>query len=133
MFSYHAVVVHGLDHARMALRPGLPVTLLSAPGAALYGGCLWWRTLVAIAREEFPATPVCDILDCAASPGRAMAALRIGQRVLVLHPACPAFAAVAGAAATLGATVLTARPDELDLADSDAVRRLEAWLRRPPE
>src|SRR5215470_17058828 len=113
MFSYRAVVVHGLDHARTALRPGLPVTLLSAPGAGVYAGCLWWRALVQTAATEFPATPICDILDCADAPGRAMAALRVGQHLLVLDPACPAFAAVTAAGATLGASVLPARPEAL--------------------
>jgi len=69
------------------------------------------------------------VLDCADSPGCAMAALRVGQRRLVLDPACPAFAAVAATAATLGATVLAGRPAALDLADRDAERRLHAWLR----
>lgn len=47
-----AVIVHGLDNARTALAPGRPVTLLSAPGAALYAGCGWWRALVRLAQVE---------------------------------------------------------------------------------
>jgi hypothetical protein len=50
MIIHPAVIVHGLSDARAALRPGWPVTLLSAPGAALFAGCLWWRELVAAAR-----------------------------------------------------------------------------------
>ena len=65
--------------ARLALAPGLPVTLLSAEGAALYMGVGWWQALVGAARASYPATPCADILDCADSPGRAMAALRMGQ------------------------------------------------------
>jgi hypothetical protein len=116
-----AVVVHGLGHARAAMAPGLPVTLLSARGAAVYAGCGWWRALMAAAGAEF------DILDCAAAPGYAMAALRIGQRRIVLDPG-PAFAAVSAAAATLGAVVLDARPVALDLGERGAERRLRAWL-----
>src|SRR5271165_2454206 len=101
MFFPPAVVVHGLDQARTALRSGLPVTLLSARGAALYAGCGWWRALVALAVAEAPGAEVHDILDCADAPGQAMAALRIGQQTLILDAACPAFAAVAAAAATL--------------------------------
>lgn len=123
-----AVIVHGLPEARAALRPGRPVTLLSARGAALYAGVLWWRELVAAARAAGPATPVYDILDCADAPGQAMAALRAGQRVLVLDPACPAFAAVRGAAESLGAVVLKRAPPALDLHDRRAARRLQAWL-----
>jgi hypothetical protein len=116
-----AVVVHGLRQARTALAPGLPVTLLSARGAALIAGCGWWRALMQAAGAEF------DILDCADAPGYAMAALRIGQRAIVLDPG-PAFPAVSAAAATLGAIVLPERPPALDLAEPGAERRLPAWL-----
>jgi hypothetical protein len=128
MILHPAVVVHGLDQARSALRPALPVTLLSAPGAAAFAGCLWWRSLIGQARAEFPDAVLLDVLDCADAAGQAMAALRVGQRVLVLDPACPAFAAVAAAAAGLGATVLAARPPALDLAAYGAARGLTLWL-----
>jgi|ERR1019366_7151180 hypothetical protein len=130
MFFPPAVVVHGLDEARTALRPGRPVTLLSARGAALYAGCGWWRALVAAVLADAPAAEVHDILDCADAPGQAMAALRIGQHNFILDAACPAFAAVAAAAATLGASVLAERPEALDLAERGADRRLAAWLDR---
>ncbi len=128
MIHRQAVVVHGLAQARAALRPGFPVVLLSAPAAAGYAGCLWWRELVAAARAAHPATPALDVLDCGAAPGHAMAALRVGQRLLILDPACPAYRAVAGAAATLGAHVLPARPPALDMAARGAQRRLAGWL-----
>lgn len=129
MISLPAVVVHGLDDACLALRPGLPVTLLSGRGAALYAGEAWWRALVQAAREAAPAADFRDILDCADAPGRAMAALRIGQKALILSATCPAFAAVAACAATLGASVMSDRPPALDLAEPGATRRLDAWLR----
>ena len=116
-----AVVVHGLRHARAALAPGLPVTLLSARGAAVYAGCGWWRALMQACSAEI------DILDCADAPGYAMAALRVGQRRIILDRG-PAFAAVSTAAATLGAVVLAERPAALDLAERGAERRLLAWL-----
>ena len=116
-----AVVVHGLRHARAALAPGLPVTLLSARGAAAYAGCGWWRALMQACGAEI------DILDCADAAGYAMAALRIGQRTIVLEQG-PAFAAVRAAAAALGAAVLDVRPAALDLADRGAERKLLAWL-----
>jgi len=132
MILHPAVVVHGLDDVRTALRPGRPVILLSAPGAALYAGCLWWRALIARGRAEFPDSAAgdvpADVLDCAGAPGHAMAALRVGQLGLVLDPACPAFAAVTAAAATLGATVLPGRPPALDLATPGAARLLAGWL-----
>lgn len=117
-----AVVVHGLEHARLALSVGRPVTLLSAPGAASYAGCGWWRALIAAAGGVGP-----DVLDCADSAGRALEALAGGCRMLVLLP-CPAWAAVAERAAAYGAAVLRARPDSLDLAQRGAERRIAAWL-----
>lgn len=121
------VVVHGLADARLALAEGLAVTLLSAQGAAVWGGAGWWRALVAAAMAAHPATPCRDVLDCGAAPGRAMAALRAGQRALVLDPACPAFARIT----SLGALVLPCRPPALDLAGRGAARGLRAWLSAP--
>jgi hypothetical protein len=129
MFSAPAVIVHGIDQARAALRPGLPVILLSAPAAAGYAGCGWWRALVDLAAGEHPATPHIDVLDCGIAPGLAMAALRIGQRHLILAPSSPAFAAVAAAGAGLGALVFGEPPAALDLAERSASRRLVPWLR----
>ena len=118
-----AVVVHGLPHLRAATAPGLAVTLLSGPGAAIYAGCGWWRALMALGAGSNP-----DILDCADAPGRAMEALRAGCRLLVLDPAVPAWPLVASRAAVAGARLLPARPPALDLASPGAARRLAAWL-----
>ena len=100
-----AVIVHGLADARVALAPGLPVTLLSAPGAALYAGCGWWQ---------------------------AMAALRIGVIRLVLWRGASGWSAVATIAAQPGGFVLESAPPALDLAQSGAGprrdRQLHTWL-----
>lgn len=114
------IVIHGLAHARLALAPGRPVTLLSAPGAALYAGSGWWRAIIRAAGTDAP-----DILDCADAPGRALEALSIGCRRLILLP-CPAWDAVAERAA--GALLLRERPPALDLAEPGASRRIAAWL-----
>ena len=79
----------GWPMRKAALAPGLPVTLLSAPGAALFAGCLWWREIVAAARAVFPNTEAVDILDCADASGLALGALRSGVRRLVLWPDAP--------------------------------------------
>jgi hypothetical protein len=123
MFSRPAVVVHGLEDACAALRPGLPVLLVSAPGAALYAGAGWWRALIEAATRAYPATPCNDLLDCADAPGRAMAALRAGCSALVLDPACPAFTAVQAAAGPLGAVVLGVRPVTMDVAQWHTIAR----------
>lgn len=122
-----AVVVHQLSDARAALRPGRPVTLLSAPGAASYAGCGWWRALVGQALAE-AGRDAPDVLDCADAAGRAVEALRAGCRCLVLAPDVPVFTEVTARAAALGAVVLPARPPALDLAGPGARRRLDAWL-----
>jgi hypothetical protein len=128
MKSWPMVVVHDLAQARLALAPGLPVALLSAEGAALYMGVGWWQALVAAARAAHPGTPCADILDCADSPGRAMAALRMRQPGLFLDANVPGFAAIAQIAAAQGAVLLRERPAALDLGGPNAARALAAWL-----
>jgi hypothetical protein len=123
-----AVIVHGLAMARAALAPGRPVTLLSAEDAAIFAGVGWWRALMAACRDAHPGAVFQDILDCGDEPGRALEALRAGQPALILRAGPPVFADIAGRAATLGAILLAEAPPALDLADSDAPRRLPAWL-----
>jgi hypothetical protein len=113
MEHYPAVIVHSLADAEAALAQGRVdggVTLLSAPGAALYAGCGWWRALVEAARTRHPDVPCMDVLDCADGTGQAMAALRIGVTRLVLWPDAPGRDAVVGIAESLGGFVLTAPP-----------------------
>ncbi len=128
MFFPPAVIIHGLADARAAVAPRRPVTLLSAPGAALYAGCLWWRSLVELVWQD----GVVDLLDCADGSGQAMAALRVGVCRLVLWPNAPGWSAVAEIAGTLGGCVLAEAPPSLDLAERGASRRLEQWLTANP-
>jgi hypothetical protein len=126
-----AIMVHGLDHACAALAPGLPVTLLSGPGAASYAGVGWWQALVA---EAIRLTPACcviappDVLDCGDATGRALEAVRAGQLLLVLRAKPALLADVSERAARLGGTVLAEAPPALDLAQYNAARRLRDWL-----
>ncbi|MGK7862678.1 hypothetical protein [Falsiroseomonas sp. E2-1-a4] len=117
----------GTLRAVMEWVPAGAALLLSAPGAAGFLGPGAWRALVALA----PGYP--DALCCGDAAGDALAALRAGCRVLVLEDACPAFAAVAGAAAEVGAVLLPARPAALELDVIDLRRpagrsRLADWL-----
>jgi hypothetical protein len=118
-----AVIVHSLAHARQALAPARPVTLLSARGAARYAGCLWWQELLAQSGHAGPA-----LLDCGDAPGRALEALKLGLTGLVLRCPPPAFAVVAEIAAAQRAVLMAEAPPALDLAESGAVRRLLSWL-----
>ena len=131
MIVYPAVIVHGLTDAKAALAPGLPVTLLSAPGAAQFAGCLWWREIVTAARALCTVTDVIDILDCADASGMAMGALRSGVFRLVLWPDAPGWHRVAAIAERSGGFVLRRAPPALDLAQRNAIRRLHTWLRNP--
>jgi hypothetical protein len=102
--------------------------LLSAPGAALYAGCGFWRALMERARQEFPGAAVMDVLDCAGGSGQALGAVRIGQKLLVLERTAPGWQAVAAIAAQLGGTVLAAAPPAIDLARRGMERQLRSWL-----
>ena len=131
MILYPAVIVHGREQACEAAAAGGPVTLLSAPGAGLFAGCLWWRGIVDAARTARPATPVLDVLDCADGSGAAMAALRSGVTRLVLWPEAPGWRAIASIAEGQGGFVLPQAPAALDMAGRGAALRLQAWLWRP--
>ncbi|HEY4041300.1 MAG TPA: hypothetical protein VGM32_05575 [Rhodopila sp.] len=130
MIIHPAVIVHGLADAKAALSFGAPVTLLSAPGAAAFAGCLWWREVVESARADFPGTEAMDILDCADASGLALGALRNGVMQLVLWPEAPGWARVAAVAGRQGGLLLPGAPAALDLARRGAARRLCAWLDR---
>jgi len=124
-----AVIIHGLPHALAALALGRPVTLLSAPGAASYAGCAWWRAVVAAALAAHPDADAPDALDCGDAPGRALEALSAGCGIVVLHPG-PAWDDIAIRLSSRGALLLTAAPAALDLGWRGADRQLAAWLGR---
>ena len=120
-----AMVVHGREQAEWALRvaAGRPVLLVSAPGAALNAGPGWFKAVLDQAAAAFPDATVHAVLDCAAAPGAALAALRAGFKLVVFDLTHPAAASVLGAAAEAGAEVLGARPAALDLGMLDPRRR----------
>jgi hypothetical protein len=125
-----AVVIHSLADARNALAVGRAVTLLSAPGAALYAGSGWWRALIDAAHREYSSVPMRDILDCADASAFAIGAIRTGQKLLILQPDAPARQAVAAIAASHGAELLATRPPALDMAQRSTQRRLHEWLQQ---
>ncbi|MCB8875167.1 hypothetical protein [Acidisoma silvae] len=127
-----AVTIHGLEDGDSVLRPGVPVMILSAPGAALYAGAGWWRALIAELRARHPGAVFVDLLDCADAPGRAAEALRAGQKAILFHAETPAIlAAIQAMAEACQAQVWTERPEALDMAERGAARRLAAWLALP--
>lgn len=85
------IVIHSLDHARAALAAaaacGRPVTLASAPSAALQAGPGWFKAVIEEASEAYPQVAVTAILDCGDQSGAVMAALRLGLKDLRFHGA----------------------------------------------
>ncbi len=125
-----AIIVHGLGMAQAALAAaaGRRVTLLSGEGAGAYAGVAWWQALVAAAALAAPGADFCDVLDCGNATGRALEALRAGQRLLVLRAGPVVWDDMARRAAGLGATLWANAPPSLDLADGRAGRGLDSWL-----
>ncbi|MGC9270381.1 hypothetical protein [Acidiphilium sp.] len=113
------VVVYDRGQAERVARRG--ATLLSPSGFAVYGGCAWWAAIVA-------DLDVVSLLNCGDGAGRAVEAMRLGLRGVVLLRAVPNFAAVAEIAAACGALLLDTAPPALDLAERGADRRLAAWM-----
>ncbi len=122
-----AVIIHGLPHALSVLAAARPVTLLSAPGAASYAGCGWWRAVVTAALAAHPGAVAPDVLDCGDAPGRALEALSLQCRLVVLQPGL-AWSDIAARAEASGALLLAAAPPALDMGRRGDDRRLAAWL-----
>jgi delta 1-pyrroline-5-carboxylate dehydrogenase len=74
------VIVYALAHAvgalKAAARAGRPIVLASAADAGDYAGPGWFKELVEAAREAVPAADCSSLLDCGASVGAALAAIR---------------------------------------------------------
>lgn len=117
-----AICVHSKGQAALALAAKRPVTLLSAPAAAVFAGPAWWRALIASCGAAGP-----DVLDCADAPGRALEAIALGCRFIILCD-CPAWREIAERAAVAGSVLLAERPASLDLGDPTAARHIDAWL-----
>lgn len=128
-----AVIVHGAEEvgAVLALAGGLPVALLSAPGAAGYMGLSGFRAIL----DAHGALPL-GILDAADAPGHALAALKVGFATVVLSPEVPASEGIRRLAETMGARLLERPPPALDLGRVDlrkpqGRRHLARWLGLP--
>ncbi len=115
------MIVHDRPQIAALMALGRPVTLLSAPGFAVYGGCFWWQAMVA-------GYQAASLLDCADAGGRALEALRLGLPGVILGRSAPNFARIALIAAECGALLLDTAPPALDLAVRGADRRLAGWL-----
>ncbi len=110
----HVAIVHSLAAARAAVEAGrqrgMPVVLVSPPGAAAYLGVGFFAALVEAVRAEFPDAAVEAVMDCGDDPGFALSALRMGFKTVVLRGNPRARARVAAIARVIGADLLRAPP-----------------------
>jgi hypothetical protein len=86
------IIVHSLGDAIAALEAarslGVPVTLMSAPGAGSYTGPRWFLAVVAEAARTCPGAAFDSVIDCADESGTVLGALRAGaKRVRFTGPA----------------------------------------------
>jgi len=128
-----AFVIHSLEHAKAALaaaaEAGLPVTLVSAEGAAAYVGAMWFREMVALAARDHPDLPVTAVLDCGDRPGDVLAALRHDLKTLSFSGRPAATKMLAAIAADYGAELVARPRDALDLLDQpDPTAACRAWI-----
>jgi len=127
-----AIVIHGLAHAEAALAAaaalGVPVTLMSAPGAASYAGPGWFRAVVEQAHAAHPGVEATALLDCGDRPGHALAALREG--VTAIRFSGKTADKIEDIAAQNGARVVRERPPALDLKEvaGDPLAACRDWL-----
>lgn len=130
-----AIIVHSLEHARAAVGAAasldVSVTLASAPGAAATVGPLWFAEVVAQAAAEHPGTQVSAILDCGASPGLVLAALRQGIERVRFTGRASVVSKLTATARRQGAEVVGRRLNACDLLDApDPAAACRRWLAR---
>lgn len=128
-----AIVIHSLAHAVIALKAaeetGAPVTLLSPPDFAAYGGAGFFNAIVRRARAKVPAAQSEAVLDCGDAPGVALEALRAGAEAVRFGGRPTVRKKIAEIAAAHGARLFTVRPQALDLLDAaDTHAACRAWL-----
>lgn len=100
----------------MAVAAGLhrPITLLTAPGAAAYGGPGFYLAMVEQARRRHPDADARAILDCGDDSAMAQMALHLGWCSLVLGGKGVVREKVRQIAAAYEAEVLARAPKALD-------------------
>jgi hypothetical protein len=144
------VAVNGADDARRAATAaqalGVPLMLVSAPGAGGFAGCGWFAALVRATQGAFPQLYVTWALDCGdragdvmealasealASEALASEALAAGRPLVIFTGGDAAAARLRSVAAARGATLRQDRPDALILrAGGDVVAAARDRLSR---
>ncbi len=113
------VAVNSADDARRAAAAagaiGVPLTLLSAPGAGGFAGVGWFAAMARATQSAFPELCVTWALDCGDRAGDAMEALAAGCPLVIFTGSQAAAARLKSVAAARGAALLQGRPDGLTL------------------
>lgn len=113
-----AIIFHHLQQAECALAVAAashrPITLLTAPGAAAYGGPGFYLAMVEQARTRHPGGLARAILDCGDDSAMAQMAMALGWRCLVLRGSAAVREKVRQIAAAYGAEILPRAPRALD-------------------
>ena len=91
-----------------------PITLLTAPGAAAYGGPGFYLAMVELAQQSHPKAAVRAIRDCGDDGAMAQMALQLGWRGVVLRGKAAVREKVCQIAETYGADVLARPPKAVD-------------------
>jgi hypothetical protein len=109
---YHAQQAEGALAVAAAL--ARPITLLTAPGAAAYGGPGFYMAMVELAQQRYPDVQVRAILDCGDDGAMAQMALQMGWRGLVLRGRATVREKIRQIAESYDAEVLARPPRALD-------------------
>ena len=125
--------MHDLREARAAFAAaaelGVPITVMSAPGAAASLGVGYFAAMIGAARTEFPTVTATAVLDCGDAPGLALAALRQGIDAVRVEAPARVRAKLADIAGQQGGALVAGRVAALDLAGVDEPRAAcRAWL-----
>jgi len=131
-----AIMVRNGDEAiaavRTAVAHGVALTVVSPPGAALFAGPIWFQAIVRAARAEVEATaPVTFVLDCADSPGAALAAIRARVEAVSFSGKGAARARLAAITKRAGVAFLAPPVDVFDMARNPGPDALIAWFSSP--
>ena len=131
--SDRAIIIYDLSHALAALEAahelGKPVTLLSAPEAALSMGAQVFRDMIEMARRSHPDVEVVAVLDCGEDPGLALGAFREGVLAARVKAQPEAIDRLRDMAAEMEAVLYEKEGPFLDLIDTDDARAAcREWL-----
>lgn len=121
--SSAAFIVHNLGDAKRALeiakRAGQNVTLLSPPSAASLLGPKVFNEMIlaAVAQTGSQKLSINAVIDCGATPGPALRAIRDGCAHIQSSASSDVFAKIKDIAAASGATASNEPIDAIDLGD----------------